>query len=53
MSRVVSGNATPTCVQFVQCDSNQAVASYSDGKIALIDLDSGKVVTSLTEEDGE
>ena len=48
----ILGDGTPTCVEFVRCDSNQAVASLSDGKIVLLDLESGKATSTLAQGDG-
>jgi len=47
-----SGAAAPTCVEFVQCESNHAVASYADGKVVLYDLETGKVPVVLAEGGG-
>jgi len=43
----VNTQGAPTCVEFVKCDSNQAVVSHTDGKIAIYDLETGKIPTLL------
>nr|CAB3266665.1 striatin-3 [Phallusia mammillata] len=47
----VDGPSTPTCVEFVQCDSNHAVVSHTDGKVVLYDLETGKTPVILSEND--
>uniref|UniRef100_H2ZDP8 Striatin N-terminal domain-containing protein n=1 Tax=Ciona savignyi TaxID=51511 RepID=H2ZDP8_CIOSA len=42
----------PTSVCFVQCDSNHAVVSHTDGKINLYDLETGQISLVLAEGDG-
>ena len=53
MYNVISfSGSTPTSVEFVRHDNNQAVASYSNGKILLFDLETGKELTCLSGDSG-
>ncbi|XP_076817429.1 striatin-3-like [Clavelina lepadiformis] len=48
----IQGDATPTCVEFVKCDTTQGVVSLSDGRLNLFDLETGKILSTLAEGDG-
>jgi len=43
----VNTAGAPTCVEFVKCDTNHAVVSHADGKIAVYDLETGKTPVIL------
>lgn len=45
------GGSSPTSVQFVCCDSGQAVVSHSDGKILIYDLETGQIPAMLADSD--
>lgn len=43
----LNDSSAPTCVEFVRCDCNHAVASFADGKIVVHDLETGKTPVVL------
>ena len=47
-----TADGVPTCIEFVQCDSNHAVVSHHNGKIVLYDLETGKTPVMLADDDG-